>query len=307
MFCDVCLGKTKFYEGLQAGNFKELVEMAGLCNICTENGAENFAKLDVLLASLEEHWHKHNTTQCPIPDLALRAKQYKGYLLSDFNNHLEIHSECATHCMRWYLSPEPACSSVHPHSCHSCNERWSLFSEIKNVMDCLNVEQSEKIVIQQNLDQIEESLHIYISHLVRGKYQRCQCLSQINNLKKGETIIVVDYMMKLPFQRLHKPQKDWFGKKGVSLHGAMFIFRDYADGPLMTEFHDNFSENDDRQNWFFSASCIEQSIVNFKKLHPEVVSATLWSDNGAIIKTHLLLPGYRPYFPKNWGESYGFQ
>jgi len=85
------------------------------------------------------------------------------------------------------------------------------------------------------------------------------------------------------------------------------IFRDYADGPLMTEFHDNFSENDDKQNWFFFASCIEQSIVNFKKLHPEVVSATLWSENGAIIKTHLLLPGYRPYFPKNWGESYGFQ
>lgn len=69
LFCDVCLGKTKFYEGLQAGNFKELVEMAGVCNICTENGTENFAKLNVLLASLEEHWHKHNTTQCPIPDL----------------------------------------------------------------------------------------------------------------------------------------------------------------------------------------------------------------------------------------------
>ena len=74
LFCDVCLGKTKFYKGLQAGNFKELVEMTGLCNICTENGAENFAKLNVLLASLEEHWHKHNTTQCPIPDQALRAK-----------------------------------------------------------------------------------------------------------------------------------------------------------------------------------------------------------------------------------------
>ena len=95
--------------------------------------------------------------------------------------------------------------------------------------------------------------------------------------------------MKLPFQRLHKPQKDWFGKKGVSLHGAMFIFRDYADGPLMTEFHDNLSENDDKQNWFFTASCTEQSIVNFEKLHPEVVSATLWSDNGAHYKNTSLV------------------
>ena len=29
---------------------------------------------------------------------------YKGYLLSDFIYHLENHSECATHCMCWYLS-----------------------------------------------------------------------------------------------------------------------------------------------------------------------------------------------------------
>jgi len=120
-----------------------------------------------------------------------------------------------------------------------------------------------------------------MSHLVRGKHQRSQFLSQINNLKKGETIIVVDYMMKLLFQRLHEPQKDWFGKKGVSLHGAMFIFRNNNDGPFVTEFHDNLSENDDKQNWFFSASSIEQSILNFRKLHPEIVSATIWSDNGA--------------------------
>jgi len=105
------IGKTKFYEGLQAHNFKEMEEMAGLCNICTENGAENFNRLDVLLASLEELWYKDNTTECPIPDILLRAKRYKGYLLSDFISNLEIHSECATHCMAWYLSPEPTCSS----------------------------------------------------------------------------------------------------------------------------------------------------------------------------------------------------
>ena len=264
--------------------------MAGLCNICTENGAENFNRLDVLLASLEELWYKANTTECPIPDILLRAKRYKGYLLSDFISNLEIHSECATHCMGWYLSPEPTCSSKeHPYSCHSCNERWSLFTEINHTISLLNIDESEKIVHQQQLNKIEENLCHYISHLVRGKHQRSQFLSQINNLKKGETIIVVDYMMKLLFQRLHEPQKDWFGKKGVSLHGAMFIFRNNNDGPFVTEFHDNLSENDDKQNWFFSASSIEQSILNFRKLHPEIVSATIWSDNGAHYKNTSLI------------------
>ena len=57
--------------------------MAGLCNICTEHGAEDFNTLDTLLAKLEEVWHKHNTTKCPISDLLLRDKMYEGYLLSD--------------------------------------------------------------------------------------------------------------------------------------------------------------------------------------------------------------------------------
>jgi len=47
------------------------------------------------------------------------------------------------------------------------------------------------------------------------------------------------------------------GKKGVSLHGAMFIFRDSDDGPLTTEFHENFSESGDNQNFFF-----QQAVLN---------------------------------------------
>ena len=34
------INRTKFLEGLNAGNFKEVIEMAGLCNICDEVGHE---------------------------------------------------------------------------------------------------------------------------------------------------------------------------------------------------------------------------------------------------------------------------
>ena len=39
------ISRTMFYQGLEAGNFKELKEMAGLCNICREYRAENFENL----------------------------------------------------------------------------------------------------------------------------------------------------------------------------------------------------------------------------------------------------------------------
>ena len=67
---------------------------------------------------------------------------------------------------------------------------------------------SEKAEYQQQLEKIEENLCHYISQLIRGKHQRFQFLTHIDSLKKGETIIVVNYMMKLLFQRLHEPQKD---------------------------------------------------------------------------------------------------
>ena len=56
---------------------------------------------------------------------------------------------------------------------------------------------------------------------MRGKYQREQFLNKINNLSPRQAGMVANYMMKLLFQKLFEPQKDWFAKKGVSLHGSM--------------------------------------------------------------------------------------
>lgn len=48
------ISETKFLEGLNAGNFKEMMEMAGLCHICDEMGARNFESLNALLSNVEE-------------------------------------------------------------------------------------------------------------------------------------------------------------------------------------------------------------------------------------------------------------
>ena len=114
-----------------------------------------------------------------------------------------------------------------------------------------------------------------IGHIVRGKYQREQFLDDVQRLKSGNAVMVADYMMKLLFQKLFEPQKDWFAKKGVSLHGSMFMFRKEEEEDIITELHDLYSESDDKQNWFFSISYLEESIRNFKTLHPEIQEITL--------------------------------
>ena len=48
-------------------------------------------------------------------------------------------------------------------------------------------------------------------------------MKEVADLKPGHAIGVSDYMMKLVFRRLYEPQKEWFGKKGASVYGVMFL------------------------------------------------------------------------------------
>ena len=49
---------TLFYNNycLMSASLHQLEEMAGLCNICTESGAENFENVNKLAERIELHW-----------------------------------------------------------------------------------------------------------------------------------------------------------------------------------------------------------------------------------------------------------
>ena len=87
-------------------------------------------------------------------------------------------------------------------------------------------------------------------------------------------------MMKLLLQKFREPQKDWYAKNGVSVHGCMFFFRCGTSSDIQIEIHDLFSNGDCTQNWFFSASALEASFKNFQACHPEINVLSIWSDNG---------------------------
>ena len=283
------IGRTLFYDGLAAAKFHQLEEMAGLCNICTESGAENFENLIKIAERIELHWLQNNEGECPISDIKERAKNLKGYLLRDFSNNLKKHDECASHCMEWCLSDKPQCGNNHTNSCSNCNERWQLIEDLGSTIDELNCSTEERGNLKTEVGIIEDNLSKYVSHLIRGKYQRDCYMKEVADLRPGHAIGVSDHMMKLMFRRLYEPQKDWFGKKGASVHGVMFLYREEEEGPILTEYHDTFSETDDTQNWFFSASCLEESVKNLKSLHPEMKSLSLWSDNGPHYKNSSLI------------------
>ncbi|KAL9956877.1 hypothetical protein ACROYT_G038430 [Oculina patagonica] len=201
---------STFFKGISAGNFKIMAEKAGLCNICTELGAENFIQLGQLLTQLGETL-RSNQKPDTTPALITRAKTLKGYLLSEFQANLRTHSNCATHCASLWLSDNPPCGSImdHQETCHSCLQIFHIIRDLKEICNTVN----DPNVVDQ-ITQIEKNLNSYIGHIIRGKYQREQFLIDINKLVPGEAVMVADYMMKLLFQKLFEPQKDWFAKRG---------------------------------------------------------------------------------------------
>ena len=325
------ISESKFREGLNAGNFKEMVKMAGLCNICDEVGAQNWKKFSELIENLEKDClqsfrekikceeineleeefkrtdrvtmedltnEDYTYTPCnPLPvdspvlmievnasttnftNFSTRAKILKGHLLSSFTTELKAHSTCAFHCMEWLLNDNATCNN-HAALCPECIERFTLFDDLNASVYVSNLHTNQKKYYQDQFKQIQQKLDLYVAHLVRGKYQRMQFMNEIDRLETGEAVVVCDYMMKLLLEKFREPQRDWFGKKGVSVHGSMFFFKSEESSDIQVEIHDVFSNGDCTQNWFFSASALEASFGNFSKRHKDITSIVMWSDNG---------------------------
>lgn len=316
------ISESKFREGLNAGNFKEMVKMAGLCNICDEVGAQNWKKLSELIENLQkdclqssqENAQSEKTNDLdekiertdrvtmeditnedytyqpcnPLPvdspvlmievnasttnftNFSTRAKILKGHLLSSFTTELKTHSTCPFHCMEWLLNDNATCNN-HAELCTECIQRFTLFDDLNASVYVSNLDTFRQKYYQDQFKQVQEKLDLYIAHVVRGKYQRMQFMNEIDRLETGKAVVVCDYMMKLLLEKFREPQRDWFGKKGVSVHGSMFFFKSGDSSDIEVEIHDVFSSGDCTQNWFFSASALEASFQEDTKISKQLL------------------------------------
>ena len=76
----------------------------------------------------------------------------------------------------------------------------------------------------KELEEIVENHREYVAHLVRTKHQSDYYSYLVKNLKPGEIVIIIDYKMKLELgKRLRENQREWYGKRGISIHGFFVI------------------------------------------------------------------------------------
>ena len=70
------------------------------------------------------------------------------------------------------------------------------------------------------------------------------------NLRPGEAVIVIDYKMKLELgMHSREIQRDWCGKRGVTLHG-FYVIAQVSKNKRQIEVNDLWSEDTKQYAWF---------------------------------------------------------
>lgn len=89
----------------------------------------------------------------------------------------------------------------------------------------------------------------------------------LKNLKPGEAIVVIDYKMKLELgMHSREIQRDWYGKRGISLHG-FYVLALVTDSERHIEVLDLWSE-DTKQDAWFTQSALDIGFAWMEKVFP---------------------------------------
>lgn len=109
---------------------------------------------------------------------------------------------------------------------------------------------------------IVSSLHMCLMHYCSSPFRYV-----LNNLQPGEAVVIVDYKMKLKLgMRSREIQRDWYGKRGISLHGFYVVAQVGVD-ERRTEVLDLWSE-DTKQDAWFTQSALDVGFSWMEKVFP---------------------------------------
>lgn len=85
-------------------------------------------------------------------------------------------------------------------------------------------DQRKRDVLLKNWREVITNHKEYLAHLIRTKHQGGYYQYILENLAPGEIVIIIDYKMKVELgMRVRENQREWYGKRGISLHGFFVI------------------------------------------------------------------------------------
>lgn len=115
------------------------------------------------------------------------------------------------------------CSGEHNQYSSNVDAFHKIRKEVKEVVEGV-VDLPKKASFSKSWDQIVSNHKEYLAHIVRTKHQGCYYRYVLANLCLGEIVLIMDYKMKVELGlRTRENQREWYGKRGISLHGFLII------------------------------------------------------------------------------------
>lgn len=89
----------------------------------------------------------------------------------------------------------------------------------------------KKAALTKSFEQIKANHREYLAHLIRTQHQGGYYRFVLENLCPGEVVVIIDYKMKVELGlRTRENQREWYGKRGISLHGFFVIAKVILNG-----------------------------------------------------------------------------
>jgi hypothetical protein len=249
------------------------------------------------------------------------TQQFMAYEFSE--KHLNIDSVKKDHCCRFAVNKESTCTHTHEHAhCKQCVETFNCVERFRSLLYFIdetcrvkNVEldketKTELATMEKAAPFVEQHVVHYLAHRLRAKVQFTSIRRTYSEITEIDVLIVMDHKQKVLPMMFREGQVEYFGKRGMSLLGAMMVRRTTREinGEMKTGLEyvfidiviDKYSTQDSVQVLAAMQVIVTEHI---KQRYPEIRTVTLQSDNASCFATHDAIPFVHHLNAETRGDS----
>ena len=202
------LSESSLWRILRSLKPSQRKSLSGLDDI-TADGMNGFSKLSEYLSSLKKY-----------KDLVDQLERGKRYLKMEYQSHCSMDSTIKSHNPRYALSTpeEEECLDIGEDVCLDCYSLMSVLQKIQQIATTVGSEDD-----QYDVNKAIDAIIKYMQHQMRDSQQRRAKQFCFDNMDKETAFWLKDFAQKVRAQRFREGQKEYFGKKGMSLHIDVFF------------------------------------------------------------------------------------
>ena len=233
------------------------------------------------------------------------------FLKFTYLEHIDIDND-PLHDSTFALETSQSLGSTGTTRTSNCKLCMIPFQVICNIEDSLS---DDKQDLHTVLEEVKRKISLYMGHQMRCYNQEQRIANIFMDLRKNtseqKVVILIDYKMKFEAIRFREKTTEFFGKKGMSWHGAVVFYYNSTESSthsassaagqedeIRTLFFDHLLTNDMKQDRVAVLSLLDAILARLKIELPDVKRFHLISDNARCYQNDLL-PVMGPFIAKS--------